>query len=402
MMMQQQNMQKGSLKPLWELLGIAFSGSESGDDFQPIPGEEEMLGGADQIVFQNYNPYPKRADFPPEFVFLDGACGGKGFDPFNEQDPITSGLQHLLFPAPGHIEKRNASKLLDRDFEPLLRTGAKSGTLRASQMILRMMGMSELNPDRPHKLGQNAGYVLAAHITGRLPAAAAAADAKKDPKAGAEKAPAANVNVVLVADIDMLTDDFFSLREQGEVPGMGMTFDFDNTTFVLNAIDSLAQEDRFLDLRKRRPKHRTLTRIEERTEEARKKKAEDRDKFRKEKDDNIKKETDKLNEEMKKLDEQLKQGDEKIEAADVARRVQTALLYGQRRVKARKEELEETYRQQIEEIDNKLEADIQSLEGWFMLRAVLLPPAATLILAGLVFMARRAREREGVSKARLR
>ena len=128
-------MQKGNLKPLWEMLGIAFSGSENGDEFQPIPGEDEGLGGADQIVFQNYNPYPKRSDFPPEFVFIDNACGGKGFDPFNEKDPITSGLQHLLFPAPGHIEKRNSSKLLDRDFEPLVRTGTKSGTLRASQMI---------------------------------------------------------------------------------------------------------------------------------------------------------------------------------------------------------------------------------------------------------------------------
>ena len=244
----------------------------------PCPAEEEGPGGADQIVFQNYNPYPKRSDFPPEFVFIDNACGGKGFDPFNEKDPISSGLQHLLFPAPGHIEKRNSSKLLDRDFEPLVRTGTKSGTLRASQMITRMMGMSELNPDRPHKLGQNTEYVLAAHITGRLPAAVAP-DANKDPKAKPVKLPDTNVNVVLVADIDMLTDDFFNLREQGEVPGMGMTFDFDNATFVLNAIDALAGEDRFLDLRKRRPKHRTLTRIEERLDEARKEESVARDNF---------------------------------------------------------------------------------------------------------------------------
>ena len=123
--------------------------------------------------------------------------------------------------------------------------------------------------------------------------------------------------MVLVADIDMLTDEFFRLREQGEVPGMGMTFDFDNTTFVLNAIDSLAGEDRFLELRKRRPKHRTLTRIEERLDEARKEESEARDDFRKEKDDNIKKESDKLNEEMKKLDERLREKDAKIEPADV-------------------------------------------------------------------------------------
>ncbi len=41
-----------------KLLGISFSGSENGEDFQPIPGDDEgMTGGSDEIVFQNYNPY---------------------------------------------------------------------------------------------------------------------------------------------------------------------------------------------------------------------------------------------------------------------------------------------------------------------------------------------------------
>lgn len=105
---------------------------------------------------------------------------------------------------------------------------------------------------------------------------------------------------------------------------------------------------------------------------------------------------------MKKLDERLRKEDTKIEPADVQRRVEIALRDGQRRVKARKEELEETYRQQIDEIDNKREAKIQRLRGEFMLCAVLLPPIPPLLLAGFVFMARRSREREGVSKSRLR
>ena len=133
MMMQQQNLQKGSLKPLWELLGIAFSGSESGDEFQPIPGEEEGLGGADQIVFQNYNPYPKRSDFPPEFVFVDNACGGKGFDPFNEKDPISSGLQHLLFPCAGaHREAEFVQIARSR-----LRAAGAARARRAARSALR-------------------------------------------------------------------------------------------------------------------------------------------------------------------------------------------------------------------------------------------------------------------------
>ena len=48
--------------------------------------------------------------------------------------------------------------------------------------------------------------------------------------------------VRLVADIDMLTNTFFSLREQGEIEELGISFDFDNVTFVLNVLDKLAGE----------------------------------------------------------------------------------------------------------------------------------------------------------------
>lgn len=394
----QQNLQKGNLKPLWKMLGISVSGSENGDEFQPLPGEDETFGGgSDEIVFQNYNPIPKLS-FEPEIVFIDGACGGKGFDPFNEKDPITSGLQHLVFLAPGHIEKRNTSELADRDFEPLLRTGTKSGTLRTSQMITHSMFGAQLNPDRPHKLGQNIEYILAAHITGLL---RGAVDAGKEPKAKPAKAPDTRVNVVLVADFDMLTDEFFRIREQGEVPGMGINFDFDNVTFVLNAIDALAGEDRFLELRKRRPKHRTLTKLDERLEEARKQEAEARDNLRKERDDNIKKESAQFKEKIDKLRERLKT-DAKIEQADVENRITTALQEGQKRTEDYKKEAEQKYNEKIDDINNARDAKIQTMQAWYMFWAVVIPPIAPLALAGFIFIVRRTREREGVSKSRLR
>ena len=103
---------------------------------------------------------------------------------------------------------------------------------------------------------------------------------------------------------------------------------------------------------------------------------------------------------MKKLDERLEE-DAKIEPADVAHRVEIALRDGQKRVKARKKELEETYSQQIDDINNKLDAKIQKLQGWYMFLAVVLPPIAPLCWPALSLWpaAPRARRRQQVAAA---
>ena len=93
---------------------------------------------------------------------------------------------------------------------------------------------------------------------------------------------ATEINVVLVADVDMISPAFFQLREQADIPELGIRFDFDNVTFVLNALDELAGDDRFIAIRSHRPKHRTLTRIEDQTKAAKSDAAEQRSKYDKE------------------------------------------------------------------------------------------------------------------------
>ncbi len=75
------------------------------------------------------------------------------------------------------------------------------------------------------------------------------------------------INVVYVTDIDMMHSEFLRVRAQ---PKMGdINWQFDNVTFVLNVIDSLAGDDRFLDIRKRKTRYASLKKVEERTAEAR-------------------------------------------------------------------------------------------------------------------------------------
>ena len=68
------------------------------------------------------------------------------------------------------------------------------------------------------------------------------------------------INVIYVADADIISDWFFFVRERKQ-----FHLNLDNVTFVLNAVDYLADDKAYIALRKRRPKHRTLTKVEEQT-----------------------------------------------------------------------------------------------------------------------------------------
>ena len=150
-------------------------------------------------------------------------------------------------------------QIKDRTFVSLVQSASEdAGTeLRQPTPAANDGGRKASNPDplavplpQPSN-GQQ--YVLAAHIEGKP------ADGSRN---------AAPMNVVLVADADMIGDQFFAWREQGKMPGQDIDFDFDNVTFVLNALDSLADDNRFLELRKRRPQHRTLERFDAKKRQA--------------------------------------------------------------------------------------------------------------------------------------
>ena len=355
-----------------------------------------MLGvdfAADQVVWQKYNPYPKIQQFPEEFVFIDRGEGAK--EPFNHKDAISADLQQVLLPFPGFMSKLNVSGL---EFIPLLRTGRTTGTVSFAD--LREDGAA---------LGAPTGeeYVLAAHIRGKLkpnPQMAGEKDSPKEPAAAGKKAapagaakPQPGVNVVLVADVDMISPAFFQLREQAEIPELGIRLDFDNVTFVLNTLDELAGDSRFLAVRSRRPKHRTLTRIEEQTKAAKSEAAEQRDKFYKECE---KKEED----EQAQLDKRIADLQSRKEATsmDVINEAAIAMRDGQRRLESDRERFRQERDRAVTQIETKLNAEVRSVQKSAKWLAVLLPPILPLLVGAYVFLARRVQEREGVSRRRLR
>ena len=89
------------------------------------------------------------------------------------------------------------------------------------------------------------------------------------------------INVVLVSDIDCIFSAFFSIRASGRDPDAEFDLNFDNVPFVLNVLDVLAGDDRFVEIRTRRPAHRTLTNVSLATENARDEADDAREKFKK-------------------------------------------------------------------------------------------------------------------------
>jgi ABC-2 type transport system permease protein len=225
--------------------------------------------------------------------------------------------------------------------------------------------------------------------------------------AGGEAKPAASgrpIRAVLVADVDLLDGRIFGLRNRpDEVFGL----DFDNVEFVLNALDELAGDDRFIAIRKRKPKHRTLERIEDAVASARDEADEKRARFIQEFDKAEREASESMQTEIgefeKKIRELEAQGDADPQAAmQAVQQLASRQRLAQRRLDTKIEKLKSKRDADVAATERKLEADIrreQDRQKWL---AVLLPPIPPLVVAFLVFFRRRALEREGVSKSRLR
>ncbi len=174
-------------------------------------------------------------------------------------------------------------------------------------------------------------------------------------------------------------------------------FNFDNVPFVLNVLDVLAGDERFVDIRTRRPSHRTLSKISKVTEAAR----EESDKLRKKFVDNFEKERDKA---QKAFDDTIAELKKRpgLNQQQAMMEIMQAQQAGQARLNTKIEQLKAERDRENKKSGTELAVKIRAVQDKYKMWAVLLPPIPPLIVAFVVFFNRRANEREGVSKARLR
>jgi len=378
----QQGQPKGDLNMLWESLGTRLSAAAG----RPAMGQ---MGSAPFIVYQDYNPHLK-LELPAEFVFIDSNL--EGDEPgFNQKMAATAGFQEVLFPFPGGLEKVAGA---DVTWTPLVRTAAgRSGTIGVED-VERLLGRGEMRQMQMLEKRRDDSLVLAVLVEGKPTAPSTEQDA----------APGKPVRAVVVADIDLLDGRIFGLRSRpDEVFGL----DFDNVEFALNLLDTLAADDRFIEIRKRKPKHRTLERIEDAVAGARAEADEQRSRFVAEFDEAERGANDAMQKEVgafeKKIQEMESQGNANPQAAMQAiQQLASSQRLAQRKLDTKIEQLRRKRDVEVDRVERNLEAEIrreQDRQKWL---AVLLPPIPPLVVAFFVFFRRRAQEREGVATSRLR
>jgi ABC-2 type transport system permease protein len=390
---------KGEISELWKLLEINLL---SGGVFANEP----------LVAWQEYNPHPKIATLstlPREFVFIDIATPGAD-EPFNNSDPITSDLQEVLIPFPGILVSKSGG------FDPLVTTGGYTGTIGCNELRDLLRSRRELELAELERREKRTGeqYVLAARVRrthkSEVPVMNEAKDSKAE-DAAKEKAAAktetkeTKLDVVVVSDIDLLHNNFFDMRAQQDTE---LALAFDNVTFVLNTIDVLAGEDRFVEIRKERPQHRPLERVEQRMERVRLESDElienMRARFEKEKSEaeaSMRKSVDELEKVVNEMKEG-KTGTNFGAIREAATKLEAQRQVEQRRLNAKIAQFNQEYEQKSKDQERKLLVDMRKLQDSYKMMAVFLPPIPLLLVALGVYFNRRAKEREGVSRARLR
>ena len=337
-----------------------------------------------RIVWDGYNPHPGLAHMPDDVVFLGRGNGNE--ETFNEADNATAGLQELVFLWPGYL---GPAEDADVEFQPLLRTGMLSGTNGYFSIVRSTPFGPQINPEPPREQDEE-DYVVAARI--RSAGATAPAEADDEPPAEADAEPAAEagaVDMIVVADLDFVGEQFFAIREQAIAD-----LNFDNVTFFLNAIDLLMGDDSFIEMRNRRARHRTLERVEAQT--ASFNEAQTAEEQQAEADAETA-----IEEAQARLDERVEELRNRTDIDAQTMQIMVRNLEGveNRRLEVLSANIEAEKETRIQASREDMESQIRQIQTSIQTFAVLLPPVPVFVVGVMILLRRQRREREGAAAA---
>ena len=343
---------KGNIAALLDALGVTWNPS--------------------QVVWDNYNPHPELAALQPEIVFVGE--GNQSSEAFSRTNIVSSGLQEVVALYAGYLFKSMNSPYA---FEPLLRTGRVSGVLQFQQLVQQsFMGLSLAR--NPRRTAGGESYILAAAVNGM--------GISGDTTSG--RAP--SVNAIVIADVDLISEQFFQFRQRGVEQ-----LNFDNVTFVLNCMDVLAGDSSFIELRKKRVRHRTLELVEDRTRSFVEQRMADEKEAEQEAQQALSEAQLRLNMKVNEV-----QSRTDLDAQTKQIMMQNLQEVENRRFEVVKESIESQKEARVAASKERMESQIRGIQSGIKTAAVLLPPIPAFIFGIFVFFRRRRRELEGAAAAR--
>jgi ABC-2 type transport system permease protein len=325
-----------------------------------------------QIVWDQYNPHPDLSHLPSEVVFV--GAGNENPDRFNQEAINTAQLQELILLFSGYLQPSGSA---DYTFTPLVQSGRISGLVPYSQMVQRnFFGGAQLVMRKTLRRPSQSMYTLAAYIEGK--------------NAEGDSTASSSVNLMVVADVDFISQQFFDIRRLG-VGG----FNFDNVTFFLNSMDVLMDDESFINLRSKRVKYRTLETVEAQTLAYTQQRVQDEDQAEREAQQALEEARSRLtvrvNEVRQRtdLDEQTKQ--------IMVRNLEEV---ENRRFETLKTNIETEKEAKIQASKENMEQQIRLIQNTIKNLAALMPPIPVFVLGVFIFIRRRQREKDAAVAAR--
>ena len=369
-----------------------------GQPMMPPPSQGGMMGGGaqaeekgnyrallnsigvdwpdDHVAFDLENPEPQLAEAPRSIVVLGQR---DATSQFAGGDITVDGLAQIVMLFAGELRPLSGASTT---ITSVLATGSKGGWDPFASFVddsnflfgLQFRGV----PQDYHQLAAQDG--LPSMQLGVRVSGGGSADGNPD------------VNAIVLADLDMFADSFFSFHERGgDLDGDGLIdMRFDNVTFLINAIDSLLEDARFIELRKRQPEFRRLAAVDEERQAKLKSASEAAEGKIKEAQASLDQAVAAIRAETG-IDERTKEI--KIRAAEEAEN---------RRLQGQTEQIEREKAQQIDKIKAEHAREVDEVRDRIRVAAILVPPLPAILFGLMIFIRKRRRESSTIPESRKR
>jgi ABC-type uncharacterized transport system involved in gliding motility auxiliary subunit len=299
---------------------------------------------------------------------------GLDADAMSQDDPITSGLGTVNFGVAGHFELAEGAKAT---LTPLIKSSVESELMPADRF--------QFLPDPEELLKgftpSGKQYTLAARLSGPLssafpdgPPAAEGREAPVDAAlAGKHLNSTENANLVLVGDVDVLSDRLW-VQAQNFLGQRIYNAFANNGDFVINALDNLSGSAALIGLRSRATYTRPFTTVE-----------------------GLRRRADlEFRATEQRLEAELTQTEQRLGELQQSRSDGNSLLMSPEQQAEIQRFLDEQVRirQELRAVRRNLDADIERLGSWLKaINIVLMPVLLTLAALGIVVMRRNRRAR---------